>query len=104
MGGLTGTEGSGDDHCHDRAVLKRKEPVRLTYDPKHNIAYIKLRETTQPVETVRISDDINIDLTPNGTVQGIELLDANNQLKSTDGGQLVLVDPSGTERTLPLAG
>ena len=78
--------------------------MRITYDPKHNIAYIKLRETTEPVETIRVSVDLNIDLAPNGTVYGIELLDANNQLKSTDGGRLVLVDPSGTERTLPLAG
>ena len=78
--------------------------MRLTYDPKHNIAYIKLREKTEAVETVRVSDEINIDLAADGTVYGIELLDANNQLKSTDGGSLVLVDPSGAERTLPLAG
>jgi uncharacterized protein YuzE len=78
--------------------------VRLTYDPKHNIAYIKLREKTEAVETVRVSDEINIDLAADGTVYGIELLDANTQLKSTDGGRLVLVDESGTERTLPLAG
>ena len=77
--------------------------MRLTYDPKHNIAYLELRETTEPVETIRISDDLNIDLTPNGTVHGIEFLDANTQLKSTDGGHLVLVNASGTERTLPLA-
>ncbi len=78
--------------------------MRLTYDPKHNIAYIRLREKTETVETVRVSDEINIDLAADGTVYGIELLDANNQLKAGDGGHLVLVDATGTERTLPLAG
>ena len=78
--------------------------MRLTYDPKHNIAYIRLREKTEAVETVRVSDEINIDLAADGTVYGIELLDANNQLEAADGGHLVLVDATGTERTLPLAG
>lgn len=78
--------------------------MRLTYDPKHNIAYIRLRERTEAVETVRVSDEINIDLAADGTVYGIELLDANNQLKAADGGHLVLVDATGIERTLPLAG
>jgi len=78
--------------------------VRLTYDPKHNIAYIRLRERAEAVETVRVSDEINIDLAADGTVYGIELLDANNQLKAADGGRLVLVDATGTERTLPLTG
>jgi uncharacterized protein YuzE len=77
--------------------------VRLTYDAKHNIAYIRLREKTETMETVRVSDEINIDLAADGTVYGIELLDANNQLKAGDGGRFVLVDATGTERTLPLA-
>jgi len=63
-------------------LLKRSEPVRLTYDPQHNVGYICLRKKT---EAVRVSDEINIDL-------------------AADGGYLVLVDPTRTERTLPLAG
>ena len=78
--------------------------MRLTYDPKHNIAYLKLREKTEAVETVRVSDEINIDIAADGTVYGIELLDANTQLKASDNGHFVLVDPSGSEQTLPLAG
>ncbi len=56
--------------------MERREPVRLTYDPKHNIAYIRLRERTEAVETVRVSDEINIDLAADGT----EILNANNYL------------------------
>ena len=78
--------------------------MRLTYDPDHNIAYIRLRERAESVETVRVSDEVHIDLAADGTVYGIELLDANKQLKAADGGRLVLVDPTGSERTLPPAG
>jgi len=38
--------------------------MQLTYDPHHNIAYIRLREKSAEVETLRISDELNIDLTP----------------------------------------
>jgi len=54
--------------------------MRLTYDPTHNIAYIALREKTAQVETIRVGDDLNIDLAPDGTLYGLELLDAANQL------------------------
>jgi len=78
--------------------------VRLTYDPEHNIAYLRLREKADTVETVRVSDEINIDLAADGTVYGIELLNANSQLKAGDNGHFVLVDPTGKEQVLPLAG
>ncbi len=35
---------------------------------------------------------MNIDIAPDGSVYGIELLNANEQLRSADGGKLVLVD------------
>jgi uncharacterized protein YuzE len=67
--------------------------VQLSYDPRRNIAYLRLRETGEAeVETVRLSDEVNIDLAPDGTLYGIELLNANAQLRSTDGGRFVVVD------------
>lgn len=66
--------------------------MKLSYDPKHNIAYIRLRERQGEVETLRISDELNIDMAPDGTVYGIELLNANEQLTGTDGRRLVVVD------------
>ncbi|NJL50464.1 MAG: DUF2283 domain-containing protein [Blastochloris sp.] len=77
--------------------------MRLTYDPKHNIAYLRLRPEGGEVETLRISDEMNIDLAPDGTIYGIELLNANEQLKSADGGRLVVVGADGRETSLPLA-
>ncbi len=66
--------------------------MKLTYDPKHNIAYLRLHEKTAAVHTIRVSDELNIDLTPNGTVYGIELLNANEQIEAEDNGLLVAVD------------
>ena len=43
-------------------------------------------------DTIRISDEMNIDIAQDGSVYGIELLNANAQLRSADGGKLVLVD------------
>ena len=66
--------------------------MRLSYDPRRNVAYIRFRPQPAEMETVRISDEINIDLAPDGTVAGIELLNANEQLRSSDGGQLIVAD------------
>jgi uncharacterized protein YuzE len=45
-----------------------------------------------------------IDMAPDGTICGIELLNANEQLKRSDGGRFVFVDPNtGEERHLTLA-
>jgi uncharacterized protein YuzE len=57
--------------------------IQLTYDPRNNIAYIRLREKSAEVETLRISGELNIDLAPDGTVYGIALLNANAQLHGT---------------------
>lgn len=78
--------------------------MRLTYDPRHNVAYIRLRERRAEVETIRVSDELNIDLAPDGTVYGIELLNANEQLCAADGGRLVVVEEGGgKEQSVKLA-
>ena len=79
--------------------------MKLTYDPRRNIAYLRLKEKSAQVETIRISDELNIDLAPDGTVYGIELLNANAQLRGADGGRLVVVDEAaGSETDVPLEG
>ena len=55
--------------------------MKLTYDPRYNIAYIRFSKKGLDVETVRVSDELNVDLTPDGKIYGIELLNANEQLK-----------------------
>ena len=64
--------------------------MKLSYDPRHNIAYLKLADETAEVETVRVSEELNVDLTPAGKVYGIELLNENEQLQSLIAGSLTL--------------
>jgi uncharacterized protein YuzE len=54
--------------------------MKLTYDPKLNIAYIRLRRKTGRVRTVQVSDELNVDLAADGTIYGIEFMNANEQL------------------------
>jgi len=77
--------------------------MKVTYDKDANIAYIRLRPKGVEIETIRISDELNVDIAPDGSVYGIELLNANEQLRAADGGKLVLVDEvEGKESALPL--
>jgi len=73
--------------------------LRLTYDPRYNIAYIRLHEKTTEVETIKIGEEINIDLAPDGTIYGIELLNANEQLKKEDAGRLYVINEATGEKS-----
>ena len=78
--------------------------MKLTYDPRQNVAYLRLREKTSEVETIRVSDEVNIDIAPDGSVYGIEFLNANAQLREGDDGWLVVVnEEAGEEREILLA-
>ncbi len=78
--------------------------MKQTYDPRYNVAYLRLHEKTEQVETIRVSDELNVDIAPDGTVYGSELLNANEQLRGGDGGRLVVVNEAlGERREIPLA-
>ncbi|AEB10753.1 DUF2283 domain-containing protein [Desulfobacca acetoxidans] len=66
--------------------------MQITYDPRYNIAYVRLQEKTSQVETIRVSEELNIDMAPDGTIYGIELLNANSQLLGADAGKLVVIN------------
>ena len=77
--------------------------MKLTYDPRYNIAYLRLREKTAQVETIHVGDALNVDMAPDGTIYGIELLNANEQLLSQDHGALIVVNEALGEQTeIPL--
>jgi uncharacterized protein YuzE len=79
------------------------ERVQLSYDPRRNVAYPRLREPAgTQAETVRLSDEVNVDLAARGTVYGIELLNANAQLRASDDGHFVLVDEVAGRRVVVL--
>lgn len=72
--------------------------MKLVYDPRYNIAYLRLHEKTNQVETLRLSDQLHVDIAPDGTVYGIELLNANDQLRAEDQGNLVVVNEALGQR------
>ncbi|TAN48911.1 MAG: DUF2283 domain-containing protein [Methylococcaceae bacterium] len=74
--------------------------MKLSYDPKYNVAYLRFHEKRGPVTTIKISDEMNIDVAPDGTVYGIELLNANYQL-AEDRGRLIL-ETSDSHREIAL--
>ncbi len=77
--------------------------MKLTYDPRYNIAYIRFQEKQAEVESLRISDELVVDVAPDGMVYGIELLNANEQLQREDMGELIVVNEATGEHTnLPL--
>ena len=66
--------------------------MKLSYDPKANVAYIRLREREGEVETIEVTSDFLVDIDATGAVCGIELLNANEQLIAGDDGKLVFVN------------
>ncbi len=74
------------------AQAKATEAMKLTYDPRHNIAYLRFQEKRTEVEAIRLSDELVVDMAPDGTVYGIELLNANEQLRREDAGRFLLVN------------
>ena len=60
--------------------------MKLTYDEKYNIAYLYITNEMNngskiELKSVTISDDVVVDLLPDGNIFGIELLNANTQIK-----------------------
>ncbi len=77
--------------------------MRFTYDPRHNVAYFRFHEKGAEVETIRVSDECMVDMAPDGTIYGIELLNANEQLLHEDLGKLlVLNEATGEQREMSL--
>ena len=70
--------------------------------PGYNIGYIRFRESTEGVETIPVSESMNVDVSPDGTVYGIELLDANRQL--AEEGHLTFVNEGAGTRQVVTTG
>ena len=77
--------------------------MKLTYDPRYNVVYIRFQEKKPQVESVRISDELVVDMAPDGTIYGIELLNANEQLQGEKTSVLeVINEATGEHSELPL--
>ena len=78
--------------------------MKIVYDPRYNIGYIRFREKQGQVETIQVSNELNVDLAPDGSVYGVELLNANEQLRREDMGKVLIInEATGEQAELPLA-
>jgi uncharacterized protein YuzE len=91
-------------HCIVAGKILCEGGMKLTDDRNRNIAYLRLRPKGPDVETIQLSDELNVDIAADGSVYGIELLNANEQLRAADHGKLVLVDQAADKEVeLPLS-
>jgi len=52
--------------------------MRFAHDPYYNIAYIRFQEKQTEVEAIRLSGELVVDVAPDGTIYGIEMLNAKS--------------------------
>jgi len=81
--------------------------MRFSYDPRYNIGYICFKDKTgHEVKNVKVSEGVVLDIAPDGTLYGIELLNANEQLQGDDRQQILSLinEATGEQKDIPLAG
>jgi uncharacterized protein YuzE len=54
--------------------------MKISYDDKSDLLYIRLDEKTQDIVNKRVSDDVVLDIGANEKIIGIEILNASLQL------------------------
>lgn len=54
--------------------------MKISYDSKTDALYIRLIEGPQECRTLRLNDDIALNIGPGEVLVGVEVLDAKNQL------------------------
>lgn len=54
--------------------------MKISYDPEVDALYISFKKGPTEVTTVRLSEDVSIDLGPGEEIVGIEVLDASEHL------------------------
>lgn len=52
--------------------------MKIKYDPEVDAAYISFKKGPAQVTTLRLSEDVAVDLGPHEEIVGIEILDASN--------------------------
>jgi uncharacterized protein YuzE len=76
----------------------------FAYDPRYNIAYIRSQPKSSDVESIKISDELVVDTASDGTVYGVELFNANEQLRRGDMGKFLVVnEATGQQVDVPIS-
>lgn len=64
--------------------------MKISYDPEIDALYIRLIEGPQECRTLRLTDEIALNLGPGETLVGIEILDAKETLGQGELPRVVL--------------
>lgn len=64
--------------------------MKITYDPDVNAAYIRFKAGRFQVTTQRLTDDVAVNYAADGSVVGIEVLDASKYLVKRRRAQIEL--------------
>jgi uncharacterized protein YuzE len=74
--------------------------MTMTFDPRYNVAYISFRNKAENhVQSLKISEEVILDISSDGEIYGIELLNANEQLKNPDGLTLTFSNEATGEKS-----
>ncbi len=78
--------------------------MKLTYDLKYNVGYLSFKEKTEQVNSIKLSEDLVVDIAPDGTIYGIELLNVKEQMFADNLKQLLLLNENtGKEQLIDIA-
>ncbi len=55
--------------------------MKIVYDDKTDLRYLRLDDRTQELENRRVSEDIVLDIGESGKIVGIEILDASEYVE-----------------------
>lgn len=58
--------------------------MKISYDPQVDALYIRFLDEVVQVTTQRLTEDVAVNYAPDGTVVGIEILDASAQVFHSD--------------------
>ena len=66
--------------------------MKITYDPTADAAYLYFKEGVAEVTTIRVTEDLAVDLGPNEELVGLEILSASRYLGFARDGKPVTVE------------
>ena len=73
--------------------------MKMTYDLKYNIGYISFKEKTKQVNSIKLSEDLVVDIAPDGSIYGIELLNVKEQMFGDKLKQVLLLNENTGKQT-----
>ena len=66
--------------------------MKISYDPESDALYIRLVEGRQECRTLRLNEDVALDVGPGEVLVGIEILDASHVLGQGEAPAVQLVN------------